>query len=142
MEADVNEEQVKAYIRSFYQDNPFVQYLHIDVTSIEADHVVLDIDIVHNHTNVYKIAHGGVLMSLADTAMGAACLSRNKRVVTLDCSMNFLRAVPVGKHVRAIGRVQHDGLRTMVCTAEVRDAEGQVFALAHGTFFVTKKLVD
>ena len=35
----------------------------------------MSLTILHEHTNVYGIAHGGVIMTLCDTAMGAACLS-------------------------------------------------------------------
>lgn len=132
---------VRKFIKTFYKDNPFVQYLKIDVTSIERDHVRLDADIVHMHTNVYGIAHGGVIMTMADTAMGAVCLAHSKRVVTLGCNVNFIKAVPQGMHVHAIGRVLHDGSRTMVCESEVRDADGTLYAKAQGTFFVLKKIL-
>jgi uncharacterized protein (TIGR00369 family) len=134
-------ETVKKFISSFYRDNPFVQYLHIKVSAIEPEQVRLDIDIAHEHTNVYGIAHGGVLMTIADTAMGAACLSHNKRVVTLDCSTSFIKAIPEGQHVYAIGHVVHDGSRTMVCESDIFDEKGTLYAKAHGTFFVLKQFV-
>lgn len=130
---------VRKYIASFYKDNPFVQYLQIDVAAIERDYVRLEATILRMHTNVYGIAHGGVIMTMADTAMGAACLAHNKRVVTLDCGVSFIKAAPQGLKLQAVGRVLHDGSRTMVCESEVRDADGTLYAKAHGTFFVLKK---
>lgn len=136
MEQEIQED-VEKYILSFYDDNPFVQYLHMDILNIGSGEVRLALQVVHEHTNVYKIAHGGVLMSMGDTAMGAACLSCRKRVVTLDFHMNFIRAVPTGQQVIARGRVVHNGLRTMVCECDLLDEAGQVFAKSGGTFFVT-----
>ena len=146
MEEEIYEDEkiydaVRKFIATFYKDNPFVQYLKIDVTSIERDHVRLDVDIVRMHTNVYGIAHGGVTMTMADTAMGAVCLAHNKRVVTLDCNVSFIKAIPQGMHVHAVGRVLHDGSRTMVCESEVRDEDGTLYAKAHGTFFVLRKFL-
>ena len=109
MEQEIQED-VEKYILSFYDDNPFVQYLHMDILNIGSGEVRLALQVVHEHTNVYKIAHGGVLMSMGDTAMGAACLSCRKRVVTLDFHMNFIRAVPTGQQVIARGRVVHNGV--------------------------------
>ena len=114
-----------------------MQYLHMEVLHLAEGKARLGLQVVHEHTNVYKIAHGGVLMSLADTAMGAACLSCRKRVVTLDFHMNFIKAVPTGQTVVARGTVIHNGARTMVCTAELVDEAGMLFARADGTFFVT-----
>lgn len=139
MELMMNEQQkakVQQHLLSFYDENPFVQYLHIEVASIEAGRVQLDMKVIHEHTNVYKIAHGGVLMTMADTAMGAACLSCGKKVVTLDFGMNFLRAVPEGSAVIARGRVIHDGSRTMVGECDLLAEDGHLFGRAHGTFFV------
>ena len=139
MEQEIQED-VEKYILSFYDDNPFVQYLHMDILNIGSGEVRLALQVVHEHTNVYKIAHGGVLMSMGDTAMGAACLSCRKRVVTLDFHMNFIRAVPTGQQVIARGRVVHNGSRTMVCECDLLDEAGQVFAKSGGTFFVTGHL--
>ena len=136
MEQEIQED-VEKYILSFYDDNPFVQYLHMDILNIGSGEVRLALQVVHEHTNVYKIAHGGVLMSMGDTAMGAACLSCRKRVVTLDFHMNFICAVPTGQQVIARGRVVHNGSRTMVCECDLLDEAGQVFAKSGGTFFVT-----
>ena len=136
MEQEIQED-VEKYSLSFYDDNPFVQYLHMDILNIGSGEVRLALQVVHEHTNVYKIAHGGVLMSMGDTAMGAACLSCRKRVVTLDFHMNFIRAVPTGQQVIARGRVVHNGSRTMVCECDLLDEAGQVFAKSGGTFFVT-----
>jgi len=128
--------KVQKHLLSFYDENPFVQYLHIDVTSIETGRVQLDMRIAHEHTNVYKISHGGVLMTMADTAMGAACLSKGKRVVTLEFGMNFLQAAPEGAAVTARGRVIHNGSRTMVCECDLLAEDGRLFGRTHGTFFV------
>ena len=129
--------RVQQHLLSFYDENPFVQYLHMAVSAIAAGQVELRLQIAQEFTNVYKIAHGGVLMSMGDTAMGAACLSCRKRVVTLDFHMNFIRAVPTGQQVIARGRVVHNGSRTMVCECDLLDEAGQVFAKSGGTFFVT-----
>jgi len=135
-------EKVEQYIMSFYEDNPFVQFLHIDIDKISSGNVQLSMKVLHEHTNVYKIAHGGALMSMADTAMGAACLSCKKKVVTLDFGMNFLRAVPENATAYANARIIHDGLSTMVGECDLVDESGRIFGKAHGTFFVLKKFVE
>jgi acyl-CoA thioesterase len=134
--------RVQQHLLSFYDENPFVQYLHMAVSAIAAGQVELRLQIAQEFTNVYKVAHGGVLMSAADTAMGAACLSLGKKVVTLDFGMNFLQAVPAGAEMTARGRVIHNGSRTMVCECDLLAADGQLFGRAHGTFFVIGRFGD
>ena len=134
--------RVQQHLLSFYDENPFVQYLHMAVSAIAAGQVELRLQIAQEFTNVYKIAHGGVLMSVADTAMGAACLSLGKKVVTLDFGMNFLQAVPAGAEMTARGRVIHNGSRTMVCDCDVMDDDGNVYMRTRWTFFVKSKFIE
>ena len=143
MEAVMSFNDIKKYILDFfYTDNPFVQNLQIRLAAIEPGSVTLEMDVVRDHTNVYGIAHGGATMTMADTAMGASCLTCNKRVVTLDCNMNYMRAVPVGTHIRAKGHIIHNGSRTMVCDCDVMDDDGNVYMRTRGTFFVKSKFIE
>ncbi|MCL7462375.1 PaaI family thioesterase [Pseudomonas sp. NW5] len=79
--------------------------------------------------------HGGVIFSLVDVAMGFACSSAHgfdRQSVTLECKINYLRAIGEGA-VLCLARVVHHGSRTLVVEAEVR--QGEVLAArAQGTF--------
>ena len=79
---------------------------------------------------------GGVLMTLADTAMGAACLELGKKVVTIQLSTEFMHSVPLTERIIARAKVLHDGRRTMACECEMLSREGKLFAKAQGTFYV------
>jgi uncharacterized protein (TIGR00369 family) len=133
---------VEQHIVAFYKENPFVKYLGMDVVSIKSGEVKLALFVAHEYTNMYKIAHGGVLMSLADTAMGAACLSCNKKVVTLDFNMNMIKAAPEATQIFALGRILHDGSRTMVAECELLDGKDNLLAKARGTFFVLERFLE
>ena len=130
---------VRRKIDIFYQQNPMLETMGIPVTSFTFGEVRLDADATHNLTNVYGIAHGGLSMVLADTAMGGACLGCNKRVVTLSMTMNYLKAVPEGTHIYSVGRVLHNGHHTMMCEADVIDENGDVCLKTQGTFYVLKE---
>lgn len=130
------------HIVEFYHKNPFLEYLHARVILDGDGQVRLELTAEEEHTNLYGIVHGGVLMTLADTAMGAAALARNKRVVTLSLSMDFMHSVPLTTRILATGRVLHDGRHTMALESELKDDAGKIFAKAHGTFYVLGPLVD
>ena len=135
-------EKLTSHLQLFYRQNPYVELLKIRIDDIKEGRVVLKMDIEKLHTNFYEMSHGGALMSLADTAMGAACLSCNKKVVTLSFYMNFIKGVPLGTKLEATGTVVHNGSRTMVCETEFVNEEGKVFCKGSGTFFVLGKLLE
>lgn len=129
-------------MRTFYQDNPFLELLEIKLVEAEYGRVRLAVDIRNKHTNVYGIAHGGVSMTLADTAAGAACLSCNKRVVTLNCTLSYIKPIENECHIYADGIVVHNGNNTMVCDSEVYNEKGELCVRLHGTFFVLKEYTE
>ena len=130
------------HMRTFYTDNPFLGLLGVKILEVSYGRVRLDVDISHKLTNVYHMAHGGIAMTLADTAAGAACLTCNRRVVTLDCTLNYIKPIPEHSRIHAIGRVIHEGKHTMVCEADVLNEYDQLCVKFQGTFFVIKEYTD
>lgn len=133
---------VLEHLHNFYNDNPYTELLGLAIETVEYGKVTLSMQVVTKLCNYYKIAHGGALLSLADTAMGATCLSVNKKVVTQSLSNNFIKAAPEGTKLYAVGRVLHGGRRTMVCETEIKDANGTLYAKATGNFFVLGDCVE
>ncbi len=124
------------HLNSFYNNNPYVQLLGIQIEKITFGQVTLSMEAKNNLSNFYHIAHGGALASLADTAMGATCLSVNKKVVTQAMNINFVKAVPEGSIVKATGKIIHNGRKTLVCETEIVDSDGQICCKATANFFV------
>lgn len=79
-------------------------------------------------------------MSLGDMAMGAACLSLGKKVVTLDFNINILKSIDEDDIATVKGTVIHNGKSTMVAECEVFNNENRLCAKVRGTFFVIGKI--
>lgn len=90
------------------------------------------------HTNTYGIIHGGILVTLLDTAMGYAChcANNNTPTVTLNITSSFIGNCTPGSVVTTVGRVIHAGRRTMVAEGTVHDETGKLLCTGQGTFFV------
>ena len=83
------------------------------------------------HANNLGIAHGGVICTLLDVALGtAARLKAGRPVVTLDMQTRFL--APGRGTLIAEGRVTRAGRSVTFCEAEIRDAQGELVASATG----------
>ncbi len=131
---------LKQYLQEIYDQNSFVNLLDMKMQHIEPGMAELTMPIdPAKHTNLYNVAHGGALASVADTAMGVACASLGRRVVTLDFNMNFIKAPDPGTEVHAVGRVLHNGKHTLVVECEILTADKVLLNKARGTFFVVGK---
>lgn len=120
----------------FYYNSPFLSLLDIQDASLFVGHAEFYMPITEKHTNPYGNAHGGSLMSLLDTAMGVACSTLGKKVVTSNMNTSFVRSANVYSRVKGTGKVIHNGKQTMVVEGEVVDENGRLLAKATGTFFV------
>lgn len=98
----------------------------------------IELELGPPHGNSLGMAHGGVLMTLLDAAMGHACTHTSvkgnvRACVTLSMTTSFLEGPRSGR-IRAIGRVVSVENRIATCEAEVRGAGGQLLAIAQGSF--------
>jgi len=68
------------------------------------------------HCNSGGTAHGGLLVALADLALGQgirAVVGRNVRLITAGLSADFARPIAVGQWVEAQADIQHQARRTV-----------------------------
>jgi uncharacterized protein (TIGR00369 family) len=86
--------------------------------------------------------HGGMISTLADSAMGRSVRTLVPgvlRSMSFDLKLSFISAARVGETLRATGRVVHAGRRTVVTECRVEDPRGKLVATASGTFAVSRE---
>ena len=91
-----------------------------------------------DHLNRRGVAHGGVVASLLDTALGAAVISTiasEEWCGTLELSIQFREPVLPGT-VTAEGRMVRRGRTIAFAEGEIRDEAGRVLATAHGVWTI------
>lgn len=125
------------HLNEIYDKNPYLRLLEIKINQLEIGKAILAMPVISaTHTNLYGVAHGGAVASLADTAMGVACATLGNRVVTIDMNINYIRSGQAGTTIIGVGEVIHTGLKTMVVECEIRENQGLLLAKARGTFCV------
>jgi uncharacterized protein (TIGR00369 family) len=110
---------------------PFVDHCGIEALDVREGRTRLRLVLRPEHANNLGIAHGGVICTLLDVALGtAARLKAGRPVVTLDMQTRFL--APGRGTLIAEGRVTRAGRSVTFCEAEIRDAQGELVASATG----------
>jgi 1,4-dihydroxy-2-naphthoyl-CoA hydrolase len=112
---------------------PFAQLLEIEFISAEADALAARMVIRPELCTMGGVAHGGAIMSFADTLGAAAAfinLSPDTRgTTTLESKTNFIAAAPVGSTVIGRTTLVHRGKRTQVWQTLVVSEDEKVLAL-------------
>ncbi|GAC1339225.1 MAG: PaaI family thioesterase [Myxococcales bacterium] len=120
--------------------NPFLEMLGARVRLREKGRVVLTLEMRPELLNTWNIAHGGVLMTLLDVAMGSAGATADdgaQGVVSVNLSVSFLR--PATGPLTAEGRMVSAGRSIVFCEGDVRDQDGTLVAKGQGTFKLKRR---
>ena len=80
-------------------------------------------------SNLNEVAHGGFLMAYADSVGGFFAYNTVKRgIVTINLNSQFIRPVPVGSWLEAIGEVKKYGKRLVFVNVDMYIKKQLVFS--------------
>jgi uncharacterized protein (TIGR00369 family) len=128
-------ERYQAAVRNGSYAFPLSELLGFHLTEVEPGRAVIELDSGPCHLNPIGTLHGGVLSTIADTAMGIAhgsLLGEGESSTTVDLTVHFLRPVTNGK-LRAIARVVKHGRTLTLLEADVLDEDAKLVARASST---------
>ena len=126
-------------IRDRLQDSEFYRWAGVEVTDASPGVVEIEFEAGSQHLNLQGLVHGGILTTLADTAMGLAvrtALEPGRRHVTVQLGIEFLSPGRTGT-ITARGRTVKIGTQLGFAEADVMNADGRLLARAHSTLSVT-----
>ncbi|TXI71173.1 MAG: PaaI family thioesterase [Limnohabitans sp.] len=123
---------------------PFVQHLGFTLEKFEGGESELHYAPRPEHLNSFDVTHGGAVMTFLDVIMATAARSidPDMGVVTIEMKTTFMRPakVPEGEKLVGKGHLQHRTRSMAFTEGHVYDADGQLCAVATGTFkYVTRR---
>ena len=114
---------------------PIQEVLGFELVEVEDGRVAFVYEASPEHRNPLGTVHGGIAMTLLDSAAGAAVhttLEPGVGYTTLETKVHMVRTVrPDAGQLRAEGEVVHRGSTVATSQARLLDAEGRL--MAHGT---------
>jgi len=100
----------------------------INIEEVRADYARISMVVRPDMLNSHKIAHGGMIFALADTAFAYVCNGANHATVAAQASIVFLDKVREGETLIAeAAEVAHEG-RAGVTRVAVRAGDGRAVA--------------
>ncbi len=107
------------------------------LVEVERDHARIRLEVTDRHLNPYGSAHGGVTLTLLDTAGGVQVylVARPLRMATINMATQFLEAVPPGLVV-ATATIDRLGKAVAQARMELRqrNSDGPLLATAVASY--------
>lgn len=118
------------------ESTPYHRLLDIDISMLDKGMAEVTTTVQEKHLNPAGNAHGGMLFSLFDTALGMAVRTMGRyNITSLDMDMNFIAMARPGDTLKVTGRVIHLGRSTAVSEGEAYNQDGKLIAICRETFF-------
>lgn len=126
-------------VKKMMAEDKFSQWLGIVVLLAEKGHCILKMKVRDEMVNGFKIAHGGICFSLADSALAFASNAYGRTCVAIECSISFPVAVKVGDELTAEAKELSITNKTATYLIEIKNQNQENVAFFKGTVYRTSK---
>ena len=120
------------------KDNGFMSYNGLYIVEAKENYVKIGVDITEKSLNPFGIVHGGLIYTLADSAMGIALATTGKSGVTLNSTIDYLTPGK-GKKLFADTEIVKDGKSIVVFRVNIKDENDTLVSVASGTYYIINK---
>lgn len=125
------------YLKELFEIPILESFLELQILDIGEGKITFCTKIAEKHSNVYGVVHGGTLSAITDVAMGFACITLQKRIVTIDQNISFIKSAPTGSTLTTVAEVISNGNTIMRAEARIFDEQQQLIARSQASYFIT-----
>lgn len=118
----------------------FSKWLGITVDNVAPNTSTTRMTVRPEMVNGFGVAHGGIVYSLADSALAFASNTHGNVTVSIDNGITYPAAVNVGDELTAIAEMESSTKRLGFFRVTVRNQKGETMAGFRGTVYKTEKL--
>jgi acyl-CoA thioesterase len=129
----------KEIVDLMMNDDSFSKWMGVKIDTIDNGICVLRASVKEEMLNGFRIAHGGITYSLADSALAFASNSRGVQCVSIETSISHVKKVFQGDVLIARASEVHRGKTTGIYNVEIVNQNNLLVALFKGTVFITDK---
>ena len=128
---------------AMYAGDHAVQMLGIEIVDVGPGRAMTRFVVDADKTNQHGVCHGGLIFTLADTAMAYASNGANEMAFASAASIDFINGATVGMTLTATAQEQSLRGRAGIYDTEVTADDGTLIALFRGnTLRVGGAIVD
>ena len=135
-------ERGRRIVQHMYANDPFSQWLGIEIKEVQLGRVILKMEVREEMTNGFGIAHGGISYSLTDSALAFASNTYGPQAVSIETSVAHTHPVRTGDRLIATAEEEHRSRRIGRYRIEIKNQSDETVALFRGTVFIKEREWD
>ena len=135
--ADDEQTQADAVVTGMLARDAFSRWLGVELVTLRPRACTLRMIVRSDMVNGFGLSHGGIVYSLADSALAFACNTNGHVTVSVDNTISYPAPVQVGDVLIAVAEEETAGARLGFYRVTVARQDGTVVALLHATVYRT-----
>ncbi len=140
--ADNSKDHAAQLINYLLKNDSFSQWMGIKVMEADDGYCKLSCRITDHMLNGYGVTHGGILFSLADTALAFAAASSGRVSLVVDHSISFTNSSKQSELITAEASIEHQSHKLSVGTVKISDKTGRTLCVTKGTIYKKTESID
>jgi len=129
---------LKAISEKVSREDTFSQCIGVKLIELLPGFARATLPITEDTLNIYQMAHGAAIFSVADQACEAAGNSLGEPAVALQQNIHFLAAGRSGDFLEATAKVVHRSSRIGLIEFQVKNQEGLAVAMGQQVIYFKK----
>ena len=121
------------------REDTFSQRIGVKLIELLSGFARTTLPVTDDTIDIYQMAHGGAIFSIADQACEAAGNSFGEPAVALQQNIHFLAAGKSGDFLEATAKVTHRSNQIGLIEFEVKNQEGLLLAIGQQVFYFKKR---
>ena len=127
-------------VNKMINNDAFSKWLGINIIQLEKGYCKLQMKILHDMTNGFDIAHGGICYSLADSALAFASNSHGKMALSIETSISHTKKVNINDTLTAETKELNINSKTGLYNIKITNQNSEEIAFFKGTVFFSDKI--
>ena len=124
-----------AMLEKVNDEDAFAKIVGMRVVEISPGYAKALMDVTDDHVNLFRMAHGGAIFSVADHACEAAGNSFGEPAVAIQNNIHFLSPGKPRDRLEATARVVHRTRRIGLVEVVVRNQHQEILAQCHQVIY-------
>ena len=129
--------QADAVVAAMLEKDAFSRWLGVELVTLRPRACTLRMRVRDDMLNGFGVSHGGIVYSLADSALAFASNTNGHVTVSVDNTISYPVPVQVGDDLIAVAEEETAGARMGFYRVMVARQDGTIVALLHATVYRT-----
>ena len=136
---EASNEKARQIVNKMYKHDAFSQWLGITLEDVKPGKVQVGMKVRSEFTNGFKVAHGGITFSLADSALAFASNGHGKHALSIETSISHTKPVFEGDLLTAITEELVNTRTIGIYHIKVLNQLNELVAIFKGTVYKKEK---